>query len=125
MAEGFLRSFDPGLKVYSAGTDPAESVHPLAIKVMLELGIDLSNNKPKHVDGFLETNFEYVITVCGGAKESCPSFTGNVKHRLHMGYDDPADAKGSIEEKMKVFRRVRDEIRNGFKKFYDNNLIDV
>ena len=83
MAEGFLRSFDPELDVQSAGTVPASEVHPLAVQVMREKGIDLSANRPKKVDEFLARPFDYVITVCDGAKESCPLFTGQVKHRVH------------------------------------------
>jgi arsenate reductase len=122
MAEGFLRSFDTSLEVYSAGTKPAEAVHPLAIKVMREEWIDISLNKPKSVDEFLEKTFDYVVTVCGGAKESCPTFIGEVEHRLHLGFDDPAEAKGTKEEILAVFRRVRDEINFGFRKFYNENL---
>jgi arsenate reductase len=122
MAEGFLRSFDTSLEVYSAGTKPAEAVHPLAIKVMREEWIDISLNKPKSVDEFLEKAFDYVVTVCGGAKESCPTFIGEVEHRLHLGFDDPAEATGTKEEILAVFRRVRDEINFGFRKFYNENL---
>ena len=122
MAEGFLRSFDKSLEVFSAGTKPADAVHPLAIKVMREEWIDLSLNKPKSVDEFLDRPFDYVITVCGGAKESCPMFTGKVEHRLHIGFDDPAEATGSKDEVLAVFRRVRDEINQQFRQFYNENL---
>lgn len=119
MAEGFLKHFDPNnLEVFSAGTYPAESVNPNAIRVMLEEGIDLSNNKPKNVNEFLSTSFDYVITVCDGAKEICPVFTGKVKKRLHIGFDDPVEATGSEEEILKEFRRVRDEIKEKFFEFY-------
>jgi len=124
MAEGFLKSIDSTLEVFSAGTHPSGQVHPLAIKAMAEVGIDLSKTFPKSVDQFLKENFDYVITVCGGANESCPAFLGNVKHRLHIGFDDPAEATGSEEEKMIVFRRVRDEIKEGFYKFY-NSIINM
>ena len=110
MAEGFLRSFDPGLEVYSAGTAPSDRVHPKAVVVMKEKGIDLSGHRPKKVDEFLDKSFDYVITVCDQAKESCPIFLGEVKNRLHFGFDDPAEATGSEEEIYAVFRRVRDEI---------------
>ena len=122
MAEGFLRSFDKSLEVFSAGTKPAESLHPLAIKVMREEWIDLSLNKPKSVDEFLDRPFDYVITVCGGAKEQCPMFTGKVEHRLHIGFDDPAEATGSKDEVVTVFRRVRNEINQRFRQFYNENL---
>jgi len=118
MAEGFLKSFDSRLEVYSAGTHPAGQANPYAVAAMKELGIDISGNKPKSVDIFLADPFDYVITVCGGAKEVCPAFTGNVKNRLHIGFDDPADATGTTEEVMKVYRRVRDEIGDGFHAFY-------
>lgn len=118
MAEGFLKSFDSSLQVFSAGTKAASRVHPKAIQVMNEIGIDLSQNYPKTVDQFLSQSFDYVITVCGNAKETCPVFVGNVQHRLHIGFDDPAEATGTEEEILSVFRRVRDEIKDGFYKFY-------
>ena len=122
MAEAFLRSFDCNLKVYSAGTVPSSEVHPKAVKVMQEVGIDLSMNYPKSVDNFLNENFDYVITVCGGAKESCPAFSGNVGHRLHMGFEDPAEAKGTEIEILKAFREIRDMIKRSFSEFYQNYL---
>jgi len=122
MAEGFLRSFDKSLEVVSAGTKPAESVHRLAVQVMREEWIDLSLSKPKSVDEFLDRSFDYVITVCDGAHESCPTFTGEVKHRLHFGFDDPAAVTGTKDEMLAVFRRVRDEISLQFRQFYNDNL---
>jgi len=118
MAEGFLKSFNPDLEVVSAGTNPSSEVHPKAIKVMRESFIDISNNKPKNVEQLLGQSFDYVITVCGGANENCPAFIGNVKQRLHIGFEDPAEAKGTEEEVMATFRRIRDEIKNEFFKFY-------
>ena len=118
MAEGFLKSFDKNLEVNSAGTEPSNQVHPKAIQVMSELDIDLNKGFPKSVDDFLDQNFEYVITVCGDAKETCPTFLGNVKNNIHIGYDDPANAVGSEEEIYSEFRRIRDEIRKEFSKFY-------
>ena len=120
MAEGFLKSFNKNLDVVSAGTEPSREVHPKAIEVMREYEIDLSKNKPKHVNEFLHESFDYVITVCGGAKETCPMFTGDVKHRLHIGFDDPAEAEGSEEFILSEFIRIRDEIKRDFRKFYDN-----
>ncbi len=122
MAEGFLKYFDPYLEVVSAGTEPSGEVHPKAIQVMKEIGIDLSNNKPKPVTDFLNDKFDYVITVCDGAKESCPFFTGAVKHRLHIGFEDPAEVKGSDNFILSEFRRIRDEIKRDFKKFYDEEI---
>ena len=117
MAHGFLQSFSRNLEVHSAGTIPAERVNPKAIEVMKEVGIDLSGHRPKSVEIYLDDEWDYVITVCGGANESCPVFTGKVKHRLHIGFDDPSDAIGTDEYVMKEFRRVRDEIQEKFKEF--------
>lgn len=125
MAEGFLKSFDDVLEVYSAGTEPSEKVHPNAIQVMKEIGIDISKNYPKSVDEFLDKEFDYVITVCGGAKESCPAFSGKVKNRLHIGFDDPADATGTEEEILSEFISIRDEIETDFRDFYEKNNIKL
>ena len=122
MAEGFLKSFDSSLEVYSAGTHPAPHANPNAVAVMKESGIDISQNKPKNVDIFVADPFDYVITVCGGAREVCPAFTGDVRNRLHIGFDDPADATGTPEEVIGVYRRVRDEIREGFLAFYRDKI---
>ncbi|MCX6281249.1 MAG: arsenate reductase ArsC [Bacteroidetes bacterium] len=122
MAEGFMKSFDSRLEVYSAGTQPATQVNSNAVAVMNELGIDISRNKPKSVDLFLSEPFDYVITVCGGANESCPAFIGKVKNRIHIGFDDPAEAVGTLEEVLPVFRRVRDEIKTGFLSFYNEKI---
>ena len=124
MAEGFLKSFDEKLEVYSAGTEPSDKVHPKAVQVMKEIGIDISDNYPKSVDEFLNETFDYVITVCGGANESCPTFTGKVMNRLHIGFDDPAEATGTEEEILGEFIRIRDEIQHDFKLLYNtiNNL---
>jgi len=111
MAEAFLKSFDPSLEVFSAGTAPSARVHPKAVLVMQELGIDLSGHRPQKVDEYLHEAFDYVITVCDHARENCPVFTGEVKQRLHIGFDDPAEATGTEAEILKVFRRIRDEIR--------------
>ena len=118
MAEGFLKSFDPSLEVYSAGTNPSGAVHPKAIQVMQEVGIDISKGYPKDVDQFIEKPFDYVITVCDHARETCPVFIGQVKERLHIGFEDPAEATGTEEEILSVFRRVRDEIKQAFYDFY-------
>jgi len=118
MAEGFLKSFDKTLVVHSAGTHPADKVNPNTVKVMKELGIDISHHVPELVDQYIGEEWDYVVTVCGGAKEVCPAFIGKVKQRLHIGFDDPADAVGSEEEVMGVYRRVRDEIKDGFYQFY-------
>lgn len=117
MAEGLLKSFDDKFEVYSAGTNPASDVHPFAVKVMEEIGIDISFNLPKDVNAFVNEDFDYVITVCDNAKETCPVFKGKVKKRLHFGFEDPAKAEGTEEEKLEVFRKVRDEITLRFLKF--------
>jgi len=118
MAEGFLRSFDPQLEVFSAGTEPSEQVHPKAVVVMQELGIDLSGHYPQKVDAYLDQAFDYVITVCGHAQENCPVFLGEVKQQLHIGFDDPAEATGTEEQILGEFRRIRDEIRERMHAFY-------
>ena len=123
MAEGFLKSFDKNLEVFSAGTKPAEKINPFAVKAMQEIGIDISDGVSENVDKYLSRSFDYVITVCDNAKESCPVFIGNVKYRLHIGFDDPADSVGSEEEVIPVYRRVRDEIKKDFYEFYLKNLI--
>lgn len=122
MAEGFLKSFDSKLEVYSAGTKPAERVSSKAILVMKEVGIDISKGVPENVDKYISQSFDYVITVCDNAKETCPVFMGKVNERLHIGFDDPADAVGTEEEVLNEFRRIRDEIKNGFYKFYIENI---
>lgn len=122
MAEGFLKSFDPKLEVYSAGTKPSGQVHPKAIQVMKEVGIDISGNYPKSTDRFISQSFDYVITVCGNANENCPVFTGKVKHRQHIGFEDPAEATGTEQEVLAEFRKIRDQIKDRFNKFYHSKL---
>ena len=123
MAHGYLQSIDNNLEVHSAGTRPAECVNPKAIEVMNELGIDISQHTPKSVRRYLNDEWDYVITVCGGANESCPSFMGNVGHRLHIGFDDPSDAVGTDEFVMSEFRRVRNEIKQRFAEFYITHVL--
>jgi arsenate reductase len=122
MAEGVLRSLDLNLEVHSAGTLPASQVHPSAIQVMNEIGIDISSSRPKPVSQFLKHSFDYVITVCDHADQNCPAFTGPVKDRLHLGFSDPAKAKGDREEVLAAFRNVRDQIRTRFSEFYEKHL---
>ncbi|MGB9664054.1 MAG: arsenate reductase ArsC [Ignavibacteria bacterium] len=122
MAEGFLKSFDKELEVYSAGTKPADKVNPKAVQVMKEIGIDISQNYPKMVDQFINDPFDYVITVCDNAKETCPVFIGKVGKQLHIGFEDPADATGTEEEILSEFRKVRDEIKKDFYEFYLKEL---
>lgn len=122
MAEGFLKSFDPHLIVESAGTEPAAQVHPRAVEVMSEIGIDLSANEPTLADQFLDQPWDYVVTVCDNARENCPIFTGQVEHRRHIGFDDPAEATGSPDDVLAVFRRVRDQIQHDFREFYEHEI---
>ena len=118
MAHGFLQSFDSHQEVYSAGTSPAEHVHPLAISVMAEVGIDISHHVPRNVKEYLDEPWDYVITVCGGANETCPTFVGKVGKRIHIGFDDPSNVVGRKEHVISEFRRVRDDIRKAFCDFY-------
>jgi len=124
MAEGFLKSFDDELEVFSAGVKPEERVNPNAVKAMNELGIDISKGISQDVNEYINDSFDYVITVCDNAKESCPVFLGDVKEQLHIGFEDPADAKGTEEEVMPVYRKIRDEIKKEFFEFYQNKLKD-
>ncbi|HJC94919.1 MAG TPA: arsenate reductase ArsC [Candidatus Phocaeicola gallinarum] len=118
MAHGFLQSFDNSIEVHSAGTKPAVQVNPKAVEVMQEMGIDLSNHTPKDVKQYLNEAWDYVITVCGNANENCPMFNGKVKHRMHIGFDDPSEAVGTDSFITDEFRRVRDEIKQAFEDFY-------
>jgi arsenate reductase (thioredoxin) len=122
MAHGFLQSFDQNLKVFSAGTEPAKKVSSKAVQVMQEVGIDIGKHEPKHVEQYLNESWDFVITVCGGANESCPAFFGKVKNRVHIGFEDPSHATGTDDFIMGEFRRVRDEIKNKFMEFYLQNL---
>ena len=117
MAHGFLQSFDKSLEVHSAGTNPKSQVNPQAIQVMHEVGIDISAHKPKSVEIYLNDEWDYVITVCGGANETCPIFVGKVGKRLHIGFDDPATTTDINE-----FCRVRDEIKSKLLSFYSSNI---
>jgi len=122
MAEGWLRSFGGDVAVYSAGTEPAASVNPRAIAVMKERGIDIGAQTPKSTDLFLAQTFDYVITVCDEARETCPAFSGNVGRRLHMGFEDPTHAVGNETEIMDAFRSARDLIAEEFRKFHEKEL---
>jgi len=122
MAEGYLKSFDKELEVYSAGTKPADKVNPFAVKAMTEVGIDISNGIAEDVDKYVNQSFDYVITVCDNAKEICPVFNGEVKQQLHIPFDDPADATGTEDEVLAVYRRVRDEIKEELTQFYNQKF---
>jgi arsenate reductase (thioredoxin) len=122
MAHGFLQSFDKDLSVCSAGTEASGKLNDNAVLVMKEAGIDISHHTSDSIDKYLNDEWDYVITVCGGANESCPAFIGKVKHRLHMGFDDPSHSEGTPEFIMSDFYRVRDEIKAGFRKLYDEQI---
>jgi arsenate reductase (thioredoxin) len=119
MAEGFLKSFDKDLQVFSAGTKPAGKINGYAVKVMKEIRIDISGGVPEDVSKYLDESFDYVITVCDNAKETCPVFLGDVKERIHIGFEDPAEAQGTEEEVLPIYRRIRDEIKRDFTAFYN------
>ena len=109
MAEGFVNArYGHRFAAWSAGTEPSR-VNPLAVTLMAEMGIDISGHRSKGVDEFLSQDFDYVITVCDHANETCPFFPGG-RMRLHRGFKDPSAHKGSIEERLTLFRQVRDEI---------------
>ena len=118
MAHGFLQSFDPRITVRSAGTEASGSLSPGAVKAMAEIGIDISGHTSDPVQKYLNLEWDYVITVCGGANEACPTFAGKVKHRLHIGFDDPSHATGTPEFVWSEFIRVRDEIKQQFYQLY-------
>jgi len=118
MAQGFLQSFDKELKVYSAGTEATGKLNSKAVEVMQEIGIDISHHTSDSIEKYLGEAWDYVVTVCGGANESCPSFIGNVKKRVHIRFDDPTYATGSETFIQNEYRRVRDEIKARFYKLY-------
>lgn len=122
MAHGFLASFDKRIEVSSAGTEASGKLNRKAVKAMAEIGMDISHHTSDSVEKYLDQEWDYVITVCGGANENCPAFMGNVKHRLHIGFDDPSFAEGSDEFIWSEFIRVRDEIKEGFYKLYAEQI---
>jgi len=124
MAEGFLKAFDDNMEIYSAGTKPSGQVHPKAVQVMGEIGVDIKNNHPQSVDDFVDKSFDFVITVCGDAKETCPIFAGKVDQKLHIGFDDPADAIGTEEEILSEFIRIRNKILIDFFRFYNTKIVN-
>lgn len=118
MAHGFMEFFDNRMMVRSAGTEASGQLNPGAVAVMKEIGIDISHHTSDSVDLYLGEEWDYVITVCGGANESCPTFAGKVKNRLHMGFDDPSHTTGTEEFIRSEYVRVRDEIHRQFMIFY-------
>lgn len=122
MAHGFLQSFDQSITVCSAGTKAAGKLNEGAVRAMAEAGIDISQHTSDPVEKYLDEEWDYVITVCGGANETCPRFTGQVRNRLHIGFDDPSHAEGTAEFIESEFRRVRDEIKKRFYTLYINEV---
>jgi arsenate reductase len=124
MAEGWMNALFPDrLEAFSAGSNPAGSVHPLAIRVMAEAGIDISGARSKHLNEFLGQPFDTVMTVCDPARDACPVFPGRAD-RVHHTFYDPAEATGTEEERLAVFRRVRDEIRAWLEEYF-NGIGDI
>lgn len=122
MAHGFLQSFDSSLNVYSAGTEASGKLNRAAVGVMKEIGIDISHHTSDPIEKYIDSEWDYVITVCGGANESCPLFTGRVKKRLHIGFDDPSFATGTPEFIRSEYLRVRDEIHKAFSDLYQQEI---
>ena len=122
MAHGFLNHFNNNMEVYSAGVHPAYRVMPESVEVMAEKGIDISSHTPKHVYDYIKDEFDYVITVCDHANETCPIFEGEVKNRLHMPFPDPIHAKGGFKKRLKAYREVRDTIEEKFYTLYKEEI---
>jgi arsenate reductase len=122
MAHGFLQSFDSRITVCSAGTEASGQLNPKAVKVMTDIGIDISHHTSDPVEKYLHEAWDFVITVCGGANEACPTFTGKVKNRLHIGFDDPSHAIGTDEFIWNEFIRVRNEIKEQFYQLYIKSI---
>ncbi len=125
MAHGFLKSFDPMLSVYSGGTKPESKVNPYAVKVMKEAGVDISDHLPVDAAKYTDTSFDWVITLCDKAKETCPVFKGKVACKMHISFDDPSAYNGSEEQILKEYRRIRDQILERFKAFYNKRILQV
>ena len=122
MAHGFLQSFDKRINVFSAGTEASGKLNANAVKAMSAIGIDISHHTSDSINKYLNDEWDYVITVCGGANENCPAFFGKVRTRLHIGFDDPSHAIGSNEFIWSEFIRVRNEIKERFYNFYENEI---
>ena len=120
MAEGLLTSFMPNIKIYSAGTNP-EKVNRFAIIAMAEIGIDISQYKSNHVDDYIDVDFDYVFTVCDNAKEICPIYS-KASQIIHHSFPDPACAKGSYKEQLKIYVEVRNQLSEYFKGFFGDRL---
>jgi len=125
MAQACLQHIDAGLDVSSAGTHPARCTHPLAIEVMDEIGMPITDLQPHDVWDYVTEEWDVVITVCDHARESCPIFLGTVKQRLHISFPDPSLSKGTMEEQLAVFRETRDRIIQSFNDFYHQYIQDT
>lgn len=115
MAHGWLKSYNPQFEVCSAGTFPEKEVNPMAIEVMAELGIDISGHKPESIEKYLDQKWDFVISVCDATLETCPTFSGKVRHRLHKGFEDPARFRGTPEQVKAKYIEVRDDLILAFK----------
>lgn len=124
MAQGWLQSFNKNLTVCSAGTEPAGQVNPLAVKVMRDSGIDISDHSPESVGQYLNEPWDYVITVCGDAADNCPVFAGKVRNRIHIGFFDPSRAKGTPEFIESEFRRICNKIKTKMYDFYSDEILN-
>ncbi len=122
MAHGFMKHFDDRPEVYSAGVSPASRVSPHSVEVMAEKGIDISDHVPEDVRDYTDRSFDYVITVCDLANETCPYFSGEVKKRLHFSFPDPYNTPGGREAVMKAYRKVRDDIETTFYQLYTEKI---
>ncbi len=122
MAHGFMQSFNDKFTVCSAGTEPAKQINQKAVLVMKEAGIDISHHTPRLVDQYLKDEWDYVITVCDHANETCPLFLGKVRHRLHIGFEDPATITGTEDYVLNEYRRIRDQIKVEFLRLYNEEI---
>jgi len=125
MAQAYLQHLDAGLCVRSAGIRPASHTHPLAIQVMSEAGMPITDLQPHDVRDYVNEEWDVVITVCDHARESCPIFLGTVKQRLHISFPDPSLSKGTMKEQLAVFRETRDRIIQSFNDFYHQYIQDA
>ena len=125
MAQACLQHMDAGLCVRSAGTHPTHHTHPLAVQVMNESGMPITDLQPHDVKDYVNEEWDVVITVCDHARESCPVFTGTVKQRLQISFPDPSLSKGTMEERLAVFREARDRIIQSFNDFYHQYIQDT
>lgn len=122
MAEAFLKRTDRSLEVFSAGLHPDENADPMAVEVMMEIGIDISNMKPKSYHEFEGKEFDYIITLCDGTKDKIDMVNIQSKHHIHLGFEDPRKAYCTDEQLIFLYRDIRDEIKNELDYFYSRVL---